>query len=402
MEFEKDPKDPQPAGEADGAAGPEGEVTMEALLASQDELQHKLSGKQVVWVKVVSVTKDYVLADIGEKNEGGVPVGEFAQEGEGCAPRLPAPGQRIPVMRAGSARKDGHTLLSYKRARAELGWEAAVKSFREKGRVRGRIVSAIKGGFLVDVAGVTGFLPASLADLRPVRNPARMTGTGVRCYVIEVNESKRQLVLSRKAVLEEEAAKRRAQLLAELRVGEVRIGRVVHVGASGVVVDIGGIEGCVRMADVCWGEPKLPAGLERGAKVKVKILAKPADDKASEPLLLGIKQLTPNPADGLRRKFPPKTVVKGKVSEVSERGVKIALEGGVAAFCAPADCDPAAGYKPGDPVSAVVFAVNAATLELSVSINKFEEIKDRKRMAQYLKAPPPLTLGQLLSPEKND
>jgi ribosomal protein S1 len=395
---------PEPAAvpeEAPAAAG-EAEMSMEDLLAGQDELQQKLSGKQVVWVKVISATRDCVLVDVGEKNEGAVPVSEFDGEGEAGERKLPAAGQRIPVLRAGSGRKDGHTLLSYKRARAELGWAAALKAFQEKGRVRGRVTAAIKGGYLVNVGGVAAFLPASLADLHPVRVPARMVNTGVRCYIIEVNESKRQLVLSRKAVLEEEAAKRRAQVLAELRIGEVRIGRVLHVGANGVTVDIGGLEGTVRMGDVSWGLPKLPSGVERGSKVKVKVLAKPADEKSADPVLLGMKQLTSNPADSLRRKFPPKTVVKGKIAESSPAGLKIALEGGDPAFCAAADCDPGAGYKAGDPVSAVVISVNTNTFEVQVSVNKFDEIRDRKRMAQYLKAPPPLTLGQLLSPEKND
>ena len=141
--------------------------------------------------------------------------------------------------------------------------------------------------------------------------------------------------------------------------------------------------------------------MERGSKVKVKVLSKPADEKSSDPVFLGMKQLTPNPADSMRRKFPPKTVVKGKVVESSPNGVKVTLEGGTAAFCAAVDCDPVSGYKAGDPVSAIVLSVNTNTFEVLVSLNKFEEIKDRKRMAQYLKAPPPLTLGQLLSPERN-
>ncbi|MFA6003577.1 MAG: S1 RNA-binding domain-containing protein [Elusimicrobiota bacterium] len=386
----------------EGHTQTEGEMSMEALLAGQDELSKKLSGKQVAWVKVISVTKEHVLVDIGEKNEGAIPISEFATDGEDGSPRTPAVGQRIPVLRAGAGRREGATMLSYKRAKAELGWEAAVKAHREKARVRGRVTSAIKGGFLVDVGGVTAFLPASLADLHPVRNPARMLKTGVRCYILEINEAKRQLVISRKAVLEEESAKRRAVMLAELRVGEVRIGRVVNAGPNGLTVDIGGIEGTVRLSDVCWGQPQLPAGVERGAKVKVKVLSKPAEGKTDEPIYLGMKQLTQNPADGLRRKYAPKTVVRGKITEVSEAGVKIAMEGGHNAACAAADLDPEAVYKAGDPVSAIVLAVNVTTFEVIVSINKFEDIKDRKRMAQYMKAPPPLTLGQLLSPDKHD
>jgi len=291
--------------------------------------------------------------------------------------------------------REGGTLLSTQRARAELGWQAALKAFGEKARVRGQVQSAIKGGFLVDVGGVSGFLPASLADLRPVRQPERMVGTGVRCTIIELNEAKRQIVLSRKAVLQEEAAKRKAKLLSELRAGEIRIGRVASAGPAGLVVDIGGLEGFVRASDLAWGTPKPPTQ-ERGSKVRVKILSKPEKE---EQLLLGIKQLSANPAEALRRKYPPKSVVRGRVSEAGPAGVRIILDDKRTALCVPTECDPEAAAKPGEAVSAVVLGVSQETFEILVSIAKFNEIRDRKKAMEYLKPPKPLTLGQLLSPE---
>lgn len=379
-------EDPEAAPGASQEAGP-GE-SMETLLAQQAAVGQKLAQREVAWVKVIQVTKDQVLVDIGEKREGMVPLGEFSHA------QAPAPGQRVPVMLVRS--REGGTLLSYQRARAELGWQAAVKAFGEKARVRGRVQSAIKGGFLVDVGGVSGFLPASLADLRPVRQPERMVGTGVRCTIIEVNEAKRQIVLSRKAVLEEETAKRRAKLLCELRAGEIRIGRVVSAGPAGLVVDIGGLEGFVRASDVAWGAPKPPTQ-ERGSKVRVKILSKP--EKEGQQVLLGIKQLSVNPAEALRRKYPPKSVVRGRVSEAGPAGVRIILDDKRTALCVPAECDPEAGAKPGEAVSAVVLGVSQETFEIMVSIAKFNEIRDRKKAMEYLKPPKPLTLGQLLSPE---
>jgi ribosomal protein S1 len=355
-------------------------------------VQEKLATKKVTWVKVIQVTKEQVLVDIGEKREGVVPAGEFVG---GASPSV---GQRIPVILIG-AKRDVGVVLSYKKAKAELGWDAAVKAHTEKARVRGQVQSAIKGGFLVDVQGVAGFLPASLADLRPVRNPARMVHTGVRCYIIELNASKKQLVLSRKAVLEEEVSKRRSKILSELRVGEVRIGRVVQAGPTGILIDIGGAEGFVRTADISWGAaPALP---ERGAKVRVKVMAKPAPP-ANEQLLLGMKQLLPNPADAIRKKYPPKAVVKGKVLEAGPNGVRFVLDDKTVAVCPPAEMDADAPSGVGAEVSAIVMGVNSATFELSVSIAKFEEIRSRKRVAQYLKAPKPLTLGQLLSPDKGE
>ncbi len=368
--------------------------TMESLLAQQAVLGEKLAHRGVVWVKVIQVTKEAVLVDIGEKREGVVPLPEFP---EGQAPKA---GQRIPVILVG-VRRDIGTTLSYKRAKAELGWEAVVKAQAEKARVRGQVQSTVKGGFIVDVGGVAAFLPASLAYLRPVKNPALMLHTGVRCYIIEINSAKRQLVLSRKAVLEEEAAKRREKILSELRVGEVRIGRVVHVSPAGVVVDIGGAEGLVRPADIAWAV-KLAPPVSRGDKLRVKILGKPEGAEGGCKLYLGMKQLVANPADAIRKKYPPKTIVHAKVLESGPAGVRMSLDDKLVAFCHPAQTDADIPCKPGDSVSAVVLGVDPASFDLSVSISQFEEIRSRKRVAQYMKAPKPLTLGQLLSPDKGE
>lgn len=382
------------AWESAGEGAEEG-MTMEALLASQAAVADKLADKKVAWVKVISVAKDQVLVDVGEKNEGLVPLVDFV--GDLAAPTAPAPtpGQRVPVVKTGA--KGGHVLLSHKRAKAELGWELAAKAFAEKQRVRGIVTSAVKGGFMVDCAGVQAFLPASLADLRPVRDPKKMVGTGVRCYVLEVNQAKRQLVISRKAVLEEEAGKRKAKILDELRPGEVRIGRIVRASPEGLLVDIGGLEGLVRPQDAGWGPVKLES-FERGSKLKVKVLDKPEKEGAG-PVHLGIKQLQPNPADALKKRFAPKSTVSGKITEVGTHGVRFAVDAKTAAFIPAAECDPDVIYRPGDAISAIVLGVDSQSFELRASAARFNEIKDRKRVAQYLKAPPPMTLGQLLMPE---
>lgn len=381
------------AGSEEGAA--EEGMTMESLLAQQAAVTDKLAEKKVAWVKVIAVAKDQVLVDVGEKNEGVVPLAEFVGDLAAPAAPAPTPGQRVPVIKVGA--KGGHVLLSHKKAKAELGWELASKAFAEKQRVRGTVTSAVKGGFIVDVSGVQAFLPASLADLRPVRQPEKMVGTGVRCYVIEVNQAKRQLVISRKAVLEEEAGKRKVKILTELRPGEVRIGRIVRVSQEGLLVDIGGLEGLVRPSDAAWGPVKLES-FERGSKLKVKVLSKPEKEGAG-PVHLGIKQLQPNPADALKKRFAPKSTVSGKITEVGTHGVRFQVDAKTVAFAPAAECDPDIIYKPGDDLSGIVLGVDSQTFELRVSIARLNEIKDRKRVAQYMKAPPPLTLGQLLTPE---
>ncbi len=370
--------------------------TMESLLAQQAVTAEKLADRKVAWVKVIAVTKDSVLVDVGEKNEGLIPLVEFV--GDVAAPKAPAPtaGQRVPVVKAGGRSKTGQVVLSHTKAKTDLGWEAVVKAHAEKQRVRGTVTSAVKGGFLVDVQGVQAFLPASLADLRPVREPKKMISTGVRCYVIEVNVAKRQLVLSRKAVLEEEAGKRKVKIASELKLGEVRIGRIVHISADGLLIDIGGLEGTVRTLDMAWGKAD-PKAFERGQKLKVKVLQKPESDA---PLYLGIKQLQPNPADALKKRFAPKAQITGKITEVGAHGVRFSIDAKTSGFVAAAECDTDIVYKIGDPIKAIVLGIDFANIEVRASTVKYSEIHDRKRVAQYMKAPPPLTLGQLLSPEK--
>jgi ribosomal protein S1 len=382
------------AGEGTENAAESGE-TMESLLAQQAATTEKLAEHKVAWVKVIALTKDAVLVDVGEKNEGQIPLVEFVEDL--AAPKAAAPtiGQRVPVIKTGA--REGRLLLSHRKAKAELGWELAVKAHADKQRVRGTVTSAVKGGFIVDVQGIQAFLPSSLADLRPVRDPKKMLATGVRCYVLEVNPSKRQLVLSRKAVLEEEAGKRRVKILTDLRPGEVRIGRIVRSSAEGLLVDIGGLEGSVRPADMAWGKPD-PKAFERGTKLKVKVLSKP--EKEGELVHLGIKQLLPNPSDALRKRFLPKSTISGKIIEVGAHGVRFEIDPKTLAFVPAAECDTDIIYKPGEAIKAIVTGVDAATFEVRASTLKFSEIHDRKRVAQYTKAPPPLTLGQLLSPDK--
>ncbi len=373
-----------------------GTETMESLLAQQSATVEKLADRKVAWVKIITVTKDSVLVDVGEKNEGTVPLVEFVLDL--AAPKSPPPqvGQRVPVIKVGGRNKAGHIVLSHVKAKTELGWELAIKAHAQKQRVRGIVKSAVKGGFIVDVQGVSAFLPASLADLRPVRQPEKMIGTGVRCLVIEVNVSKRQLVLSRKAVLEDEAGKRKVKILEELRGGEIRIGRIVRLSPEGLLIDIGGLEGTVKPADMAWG-PLKSGAFERGQKLKVKVLSKPST--AEGPVLLGIKQLQANPSDALRKRFAPKSTVTGKVTEVGAHGVRFQIDPKTIAFAPAAECDADVIYKLGDTVTGLVTGIDSQSFEVRVSLARFNEIKDRKRVAQYMKVPPPLTLGQILSPE---
>ncbi|MBI5595214.1 MAG: S1 RNA-binding domain-containing protein [Elusimicrobia bacterium] len=406
--------------EREDAQEAEGE-SMEALLKEHTDFHDKLAKREVVWVKVIQVGAENVLVDIGEKNEGVIPLSEFP------ADEKPAAGRRVPAVLVRKGRGDSPTTLSAEKARWQLGWETVLKAHAEKQRVKGKVKGAVKGGFLVDVSGVTGFMPASLADLRPVRKPELLVNTGVRCYIVELDKSKGQMILSRRAVLEEDASKRRDKILGEISVGMVRVGRVTRIGEPGVFVDVGGLEGLVHTEDVAWKDAEeAKKKLERGAKLRVKVV-KVEDGKVS----LSLKQLVPHPADALRKKYPIKGVVKGVVAEVLKEGVRIKLQKGDPAFCPlrelpteggdptggrPRDRDFGAGPsfggrgdkrdqlppiwpKVGDEIGGIVLGVHQPTYEVLVSIRRYDSIQERKQVAKYMRGAPPLTLGQLLNPD---
>jgi len=393
---------PQDSGEETG------EETMESLLAEQASLQEKIKKREVIWVKVVQVQNEHVLVDIGEKNEGLIPSAEFPKD------KIPQIGRRVPAIVVKLGRSESATVLSYEKAKATLGWDQLVQAKKEKARVRGKVISAVKGGFMVEVQGVRGFMPSSLADLRPVRKPQAMVGTGVRCYIIELNRVKNQFILSRRAVLEEDSKKRVEKVYSSLKPGMVRIARINRINESGFIVDIGGLDGLVRTADITWNDPqKAKMRFSRGQKVRARVLKMEPD---GHKVWLGLKQLTPHPADQLRKKYQVKKTVRGKVTAILKDGVKIKLAQGDPAFCPVRDL-PQAGGKPaheknkrddvkdvlwpkeGDAVTAIVTGILNQSFEVGVSIRKYETMQDRKRVQQYMKEAPKLTLGQLLKPD---
>ncbi len=409
---------------------------MEALFAQEEGLSKQVSSRQIVWANVISSTAEGVWVDIGEKKEGFIPVSDFTfsvpkktsknqdspkkRKEESLAPKMPKSGEKIAVLYVGK-RSDGTTLLSHRKAMAELSWEGISKSFRERARVLGKVHSGIKGGFLVDVSGITAFLPASLADFRPVFKVEILLNKTIECYIIDLNEAEKRVVISRKAVLEEEASQRRVKIFSEIEVGQVRFGRISKTSVEGLTIDIGGFKGLIRPADIAWGENSTPL-YKRGDKLRVKVISKvlpEAEGQNSEgAVYFGIKQLLPNPSDLLRKKYPSGTVVSGPVVSVDQAGVVFTVTSvqgknrkeaapseknkkgsPVLAFCPASQIDEEAP-KVGEEVGALVSGVDAKTLRLFVSIKRHSEKQERARVAQYLKAPSPLTLGDILSSDE--
>ena len=415
---------------------------MEALFAQEEGLSKKISSREIVWANVISSTPEGVWVDIGEKREGFIPSSDFTfstskktlknpdsskkqpKEAKASAAsstlEMPKPGEKIAVLYAGK-RSDGTTLLSHRKAKMELSWEGVSKSFREHSRVSGKVVSGIKGGFLVDISGVTAFLPASLADFRPVFNTEGLLNKTIECYIIDLNEADKRAVVSRKAILEEQAAQRRTKIFSEIEAGQVRFGRISKASIEGLTIDIGGFKGLIRPEDIAWGETSTPL-YKRGDKLRVKVVSKilPGTDpnKPEGAVYFGIKQLLPNPAELLRKKYPAGSIVTGTVISIDSSGVAFKVISSqvkgdrqkpiseknkkgtlILAFCPASQMDEET-LKVGDEVGALVSGVDAKTFRLFVSIKRYNEKQERVRVAQYLKAPSPLTLGDILSSEE--
>lgn len=364
------------------------ENLMAEMLAEGPSALQGLRNREIVWVPLVQKTAEGFLADIGEKREAFIPESDW----EGGT--LPPVGESVPVVLAREGRDQNWTILSFKEAKRRLAWQELQRAFQNKEKVDGKVRAAVKGGLLVDI-GVEAFLPASLVDLKPVRQLSQWVGKAVVCYVLELNEQKRQIVLSRKQVLTEEAEKRQKEALTRLKAGTVLEGKVRTVSDFGAFVELGqGLEGLIHVSDMAWRVPRRPQSfLRSGQKVQVKVLGIQGE---SGKISLGMKQLTPNPMIELQKRFPKNKTVFGQVRRVLKQGVQVQLDPKTAAFVPAEEIPEGRQWKEGESLAGVVLGIHPNFFEVTLSVRKLEAIEDRKRMAQYLKGAPPLTLGQII------
>jgi len=372
----------------------EQEMTMDELFAEQENMLSKLNKREIVQVTVVQIGKDSVLVDTGDKKEGYIPLADF--EGK----PVPAAGDVIPAVLVKKGGDERQAVLSYKKAQEALGWDLCKKAFENKERVRGTVLQTVKGGYIVDVFGVNGFMPLSLSELHTAYKHYLPVGAKVKCVIAEINKSKNKLIVSRRSVLEEDESVRREGVLTAVKEGEVLRVVVAKADKDKIYLRFHGIEGEVNLDNVAWQEPqKVIASFRRGQRIKAKLLK---IDKASGKLEFGLKQLYLNPADALRRKFPYKSTVKGKITAITEQGVEVELgknntKGFISEFETGRDFE----GEVGETISAMVIGVNPDNFTVNLSVKKYDIVQNKKFVAQYTKAPPRPTLGQLLGDALN-
>ena len=276
---------------------------------------------QIVSGRVLAISKSDVVVDIGFKSEGTVPIEEF--------PDLQAIkiGDKIEVFLDNLEDSDGQLQLSKSKADFIRLWDRVVDIHNQGGTIEGRCVRRIKGGIVVDLMGVDAFLPGSQIDVKPIRDFDALIGQMHTFKIVKVNKLRKNIVVSRRVLLEESMAEMRKTILGELEKGQVRKGTVKNITDFGVFVDLGGVDGLLHINDLSWGRVSHPSEVVK-LDQELEVMVLDFND-AKDRISLGMKQLQPHPWMNVENKFPEGSVVKGKVVSIADYGAFVELERGV-------------------------------------------------------------------------
>src|SRR5712671_627081 len=294
-----------------------------ALLNESMGVANSLEGT-VVKGRVISIENDAALIDVGLKSEGRVPLKEFAAGGQ--EPEIHV-GDIVEVFLERMEDKNGEASLSREKARREEAWTQLEKSFQANERVTGRIFGRVKGGFTVDLDGAVAFLPGSQVDIRPVRDIGPLLGSDQPFQILKMDRSRGNIVVSRRAVLEESRAEQRSELVASLKEGQILTGVVKNITDYGAFVDLGGVDGLLHVTDIAWRRINHPSeALNIGQSVKVQVIR---FNPETQRISLGMKQLEADPWEGVELKYPAGAKYKGRVTNITDYGAFVELEPGV-------------------------------------------------------------------------
>jgi small subunit ribosomal protein S1 len=310
------------------AVAPEAAQTApkESFAALLDESLGVANGLEgtVVKGRVISIENDAALIDVGLKSEGRVPLKEFAAAGG--APEIHV-GDTVEVFLERMEDKNGEAQLSREKARREEAWTLLEKNFQGNERVTGTIFGRVKGGFTVDLNGAVAFLPGSQVDIRPVRDIGPLLGSPQPFQILKMDRSRGNIVVSRRAVLEESRAEQRSELVASLKEGQILNGVVKNITDYGAFVDLGGVDGLLHVTDIAWRRINHPSeALNIGQSVKVQVIR---FNPETQRISLGMKQLEADPWEGVELKYPASAKFTGRVTNITDYGAFVELEPGV-------------------------------------------------------------------------
>jgi small subunit ribosomal protein S1 len=273
---------------------------------------------------VIGIEGDAVIIDVGLKSEGRVPLKELAAPGQQADVSI---GDEIEVYVERMEDRNGQAVLSRDKARREEAWGVLEASFEKQERVTGVIFGKVKGGFTVDLSGATAFLPGSQVDIRPVRDLGPLMGTPQPFQILKIDRRRGNIVVSRRAVLEESRAEARSELVSNLQEGQVLQGVVKNITDYGAFVDLGGVDGLLHVTDIAWQRISHPSeALQIGETVEVQVIR---FNSETQRISLGMKQLLSDPWENVEGKFPIGAKMEGRVTNITDYGAFVELEAGV-------------------------------------------------------------------------
>lgn len=362
-----------------------------------DELEKKYSGTfgdisehSLIEGRVVGMNDRDVLIDIGFKSEGIIDRSEFKPDD------LPLIGDQVEVYLEFIEDASGNTILSKEKADFMRRWKELKDAFENEKIIKGKIVRRIKGGLIVDLGVVQAFLPGSQVDVRPIQDFDIYLDREIEIRIVKFNESRKNIVVSHKIILEDSLQEQREALFKELEVGSILEGRVKNVTDFGVFVDLGGIDGLLHITDLSWGRVNHPSEvLSMNDLITVKVIEYDEDRKR---VSLGLKQLAPHPWEDVEIKFPIGNVVKGKVVSLTNYGCFIELEPGVEGLVHVSEIswtkhikNPSEVYNMGDEVDAKVLSIDIEDKKISLGVKQltpdpWDEIEEKYMVGTVHKA----------------
>ena len=337
--------------------------------ALQNKVDAHLPGT-ILKGRIVSQIGSDVIVEVGLKSEGVVDAGEFNRTDE------VEPGKEIEVLIEDSDAGGGLILLSKRKADRIRGWEKIIETKKEGDIVEGKVVRRIKGGLLVDI-GVPVFLPASQVDIRRPGDISRFIGRDVECRILKIDIEGKNIVVSRRKVIEEQRRSSKEKILAEIEVGQLRKGIVKNIADFGVFVDLGGLDGLLHISDLSWGRVSHPSEVvELDQELECVVVGV---DKENEKISLGLKQKTPSPWENVEENYQVGARVKGKVVNVMNYGVFVRLEDGIEGLVHISEMSwtrrlnhPGEMLQVGDEIEVVVLNVNRGKQEISLGLKQTE------------------------------
>jgi small subunit ribosomal protein S1 len=361
------------AREAEEESRPAGE-DFGQLLDQFEQEQSSLQEGEVVRGTVVGISERGVVIDFGYKSEGIVSQAEFMDNGELTV----KPGDEVDVMVKNMETGEGFPVLSRADAVRLRAWDDLEKAYEEGKPVKGRVAERIKGGVRVDIDGIAAFLPGSQVDVRPIRNLDSLRGKEIEARVIKLNRKRSNVVLSRKALLEERNAGRKDETLDQIEEDIIVEGQIKNLTDYGAFVDIGGVDGLLHVTDMSWSRVQTPGELFKvGDTVQVKVLR---FDRGRERVSLGYKQLLPDPWESVEERFPLHMRLNGRVASVTDYGAFVELEPGVEGLVHVSEMSwskrvkhPNKIVNPGDVVDVEVLGVDPKGRRISLGMKQIQE-----------------------------